>query len=133
MTIKVLEAVGSTIVNFEGKAVELLTQAKEAYGFKNIENLMGFLLSVVLTADGNILKYDGENHTSRLLPKVSMLEELTPESEEIYIDLMNKIDLKTIASEKPIEELKGLSKSQKASVKYRLACLLIQNLEVDNS
>ena len=128
MTIKVLEAVGSTLVNFEDEELELLDKAKEAYGFKDINSMLGFVLNAVVRADGNILKYDNEEGTGRFCPKINTLEELTPESEEIYIDLISKVSKENIFENKPIKELEHLPKSQRASVKYRLFNFVSKNL-----
>lgn len=133
MTIKVLEAVGSTIVIFEDDDLELLNDAREAYGFKDINSTMGYLVGAAKRADGSILKYDDGEGTGTLLPRESMVEKLTPESEEIYVDLIDKVDFETICVNKTIEELKGLSKSQRASVRIRLGNLLSKTMSQKGS
>lgn len=128
MTIKVLEAVGSTTVIFEDDDLELLNDAREAYGFKDINSTMGYLVNAAKSADGSILGYENAEGTGTLLPREDIVEKLTPENEQIYVDLIDKVDFETICANKTIEELKGLSKSQRASVRIRLGNLLSKTM-----
>lgn len=126
--LNVTETENKTIVEFEGEVRNCLNKAKEAYGFKEIDGLLCFLLLTAKIADGNILQYEDEEGRGRLFIPVSQLVEMTPESEEIYINLINNVDLSTFTEDKHIKEIEHLSKSQKASVRYRLAAFVQQSL-----
>lgn len=127
--INVIEKDDCTTVEFRGEERELLTRAKEAYGFKDIPGMLGFLLNLAIKGDGRILQCGNPEGKFRFFVPVSLLEEMTPESEKIYIDLINIVNIKTFLDDYPIRELESLSKSQKASVKYRLAGFVQQSLQ----